>query len=114
MGDWKEATKALTESIKDSEEYVEYQRAREVVVGNPDWNRMLDDYRRESFTVHLTDKANWLGNYEQLKGKHENALGVMEIKRFLMAEMKLCRLYRAVWETICEEGGMDLGFLDAL
>lgn len=109
MNQVQELVKALIASIKESEEYGEYQRARQKISQYPALKRQADTFRRKSFDMQLSGMDIFYEG-DQLKKDFEAVLKDPAAWEYLNAENAFCRILRQVNWQILESLDFEMDF----
>jgi len=107
-----EKAEALQNAIRESTEYTEYINMQGALQKEPDLYERLNEYRRRSFEIQLSDDVDAHTKLEKLHGEFSDFLADGKVSRFIRAEQAFCKLMRQVNEKIL--GGiqeMDISFL---
>lgn len=89
------ALEDLIAAILDSDEYREYDRARNKVKQYPEWKALADEFRERIFVLQSSDDS----AFEQFDRLEEEYAEVTEnpvIHEFLAAELAFCRMMQDI------------------
>lgn len=94
-----EKTKDFIEDIKQSDIYIEYQKAYAELERNPELLLKADTFRKEHFLrMKAMQQPVCFADVESVEKDYEEIAVYPEIKRFLEAELALCRLLQRIQE----------------
>lgn len=89
--------------LKNTPEYTEYERHKEIMQGKPQIKERVDAFRREMFMLqHETDSNEAYEKMEALERQNEEILSDPEVHDFLDAESSFCRLMQNVVDKIMD------------
>lgn len=111
----KDETSVLVQKIKKTQEYIDYLNYKSVIERNEDLFRRVQEFRRKSFEIQVSDNYGMYNAYENLinlKNENEELLSTPKVKLFLDADLKLSKMISAVYDTIAEEIDFDIKFLE--
>jgi len=92
-----EKTSDLIEDIKQSDIYVAYLEAYNELARNPELLLKADAFRKQQFlAIKAMDHPVCFAEVESIEKDYEDVATYPEIKRFLTAELALCRLLQKI------------------
>ena len=106
-----EAVKALSEAVRQSPEYLEYQRCREEINQDAAIKALVDEYRKLQSRVQLRMLSGQGADDDDTRRfQHLGALLFADARTsgFLMAEMRLQKMMADVFEALTNAAGMQL------
>lgn len=103
--------KELADSIISSEQYQNYRNMLEKVKQDEFLLVRLNDYRRRTFEVQCGGRNNAKPHMEQLYHEFQDVFDNPDAKKFLDAEMTLCRMIQQVTAAISDNLQLELDFL---
>ncbi len=89
---------ALVRVVKESPEYREYQRVRELVHQDPEKEKAVHEFRRRNFEMDRLEKE-----FAPLRAEPY-------VNEYLSAELAVCRMVQNINYRLMEEIEFDLGF----
>ena len=101
MKNMEEALVVLIGAIKESEEYLEYTRAKEKVKEFPELKALIDEYRRRNYELQNDENI----EFEKVEEFEKEYAGLWEeplAADFLTAELAFCRMMQEVSLRITE------------
>ncbi len=101
MGHLDEAVSEYIRAIKNTEEYQDYQREKELVKQFPELKAQIDEYRRRRFELHHDENAQ-LETVEEFAAEYAAFLEIPQVADFLAAELALCRLMQEADRRVVE------------
>jgi len=96
-----ESVKNLIETIKKSEEYLEYRKQLELLKQDPDLKRQVDEFRTRNYEMQMSEDMDFgtLAKFQsEFKAFRENPL----VDSFLAAELDFCRMMQKINFSITE------------
>lgn len=111
----KKETALLVDKIKKTQEYVDYLNYKSILERNEDLFRRVQEYRKNSFDVQISQSYGMYNTYEhlvKLKDENQELLSQPTVKLFMAAELRLSKLISSVYDTFAEEIDFDIHFLD--
>lgn len=113
MNDVAYKTRALTNEILESEDYIQYRRLQHNIAEDQELYRKINEFRRKSFEIqNKEDNSNLFNELEALRKEYNSILEIGLVIDFFGAEQKICNLMRNVYDTIAETLEFDIEFLD--
>lgn len=99
----------LMESIKDSAEYLEFQKQSEILKQNPELKKRVDAFRAENYRVqNECDADNLFDVVEQMGRESAELRRHPEVNAYLDAELALCRMMQRICVKLTEGVEMDV------
>ena len=100
----------LVESFKDSPEYREYQRMRELLHQEPEKEQAVNEFRRRNFELHKYRNTDLYAEMDRLEQEFAPLREQPLVNEYLSAELALCRMVQRVNYRLMEEIEFDRGF----
>lgn len=102
----------LRQAIIESAEYQEYKELQERLDKNPDLKRAVDDYRRRNFELQYNESVDDLFTATQnLSREYEDIKNQILVRKYLDAEICLCREIQDICMSVVEVVDFDMDFL---
>lgn len=99
----------LVKAIIESEEYKNFEEYKRIVLSD---SELLKNVKR---TRVIRDQLNRMSDYERnsasaeaLENEYDNLADITYVHRFLLAELKVCEMYRDVMTRIVDKVDIDL------
>lgn len=105
-----ECIENLIEVVKDSPEYKEYQRMRELVHQEPEKERAIHEFRRRNFELHKCRNVDLYAEMNRLEGEFAPLRAQPYVNEYLSAELAVCRMVQRINYRLMMEIEFDLGF----
>lgn len=105
-----ECIENLIEVVKDSPEYKEYQRMRELVHQEPEKERAIHEFRRRNFELHKFRNVDLYAEMNRLEGEFAPLRAQPYVNEYLAAELAVCRMVQRINYRLMMEIEFDLGF----
>lgn len=109
-----DTARKLALELRNSPEYLSYEKAREEVYAQEDLRALLEKYHKLTYRVQ-GDKLSGVRNeknFEELKKLGELLQFSPEAASYLMAEYKLNGLVSEIYRIVGEAAGMDFSVLE--
>lgn len=105
---------ALARALKDSEEYREYARLKEVAYADDTNRALLDEYKKLQFRLQASAASG--GGMPQEDVQRLTQIGALlqfnpDVSAFLMAEFRFQRMLSDIFKILAEVAGVDLDML---
>lgn len=104
-------TKNLVATIKKSNEYNEYQRLYGDLESDTNLLQRLNEFRRKSYTIQLSQGGNSLTICKQLREEYKDILMIPNVQDFLVAEHKVNKIIRSINHCILDHVDLKVDFL---
>lgn len=101
---------ALVRVVKESPEYREYQRVRELVHREPEKERAIHEFRRRNFELHKRRDVDLYSEMDRLEKEFAPLRAEPYVNEYLSAELAVCRMVQRINYRLMEEIEFDLGF----
>ena len=101
---------SLIEAVKDSPEYKEYQRVRELVHQEPEKERAINEFRRRNFELHKCRNVDLYAEMDRLEGEFAPLRAQPYVNEYLAAELAVCRMVQRINYSLMMEIEFDMGF----
>ena len=99
----------LLEAIKESPEYVEFQKQNEILKKNPELKERVDTFREDNYKVQNECNPEDLFDVVELMGKESAELRRHpEVNAYLDAELALCKMMQKISVKLTEGIDMDV------
>ncbi len=100
----------LIEDFKESPEYKEYLRIRELVHQDPEKEKAIHEFRRRNFELHTWRNADLYTEMDRLENEFAPLRAEPYVNEYLSAELAVCRMVQHINFRLMEEIEFDLGF----
>ncbi|MCI9081334.1 MAG: YlbF family regulator [Lachnospiraceae bacterium] len=100
----------LVEAFKDSQEYKEYQRMREVLAQEPEKEKAVNEFRRRNFELHKYRNTDLYNEMDRVEHEFAPLREQAFVNEFLAAELAVCRMVQRINYRLMEEIEFELGF----
>lgn len=110
MSQIEEKINALIYAVKDSSEYKEYQRVRELVHMEPEKEKAIHEFRRRNFELHRRRDVDLYTETDRLENEFAPLRAEPYVNEYLSAELAVCRMVQRINYRLMEEIEFDLGF----
>ncbi|EOS45632.1 YlbF family regulator [Lachnospiraceae bacterium JLR.KK009] len=101
---------ALVRVVKESPEYREYQRVRELVHQDPEKEKAVHEFRRRNFELHQRRDVDLYSEMDRLEKEFAPLRAEPYVNEYLSAELAVCRMVQNINYRLMEEIEFDLGF----
>ncbi len=101
---------ALVRVVKESSEYREYQRVRELLHREPEKERAVHEFRRRNFELHKRRDVDLYSEMDRLEKEFAPLRAEPYVNEYLSAELAVCRMVQRINYRLMEEIEFDLGF----
>ena len=101
---------ALVYAVKNSQEYAEYQRIRELVHADPEKEKAIHEFRRRNFELHMRRDVDLFTETDRLERDFAPLRAEPYVNEYLAAELAVCRMVQHINYRLMEEIEFDLGF----
>ncbi|TGY91492.1 YlbF family regulator [Petralouisia muris] len=105
-----EKTESLIYAVKESAEYKEYQRMRELIHSEPEKERAIHEFRRRNFELHRRRDVDLYSEMDRLEKEFAPLRAEPYVNEYLSAELAVCRMVQRINFRLMEEIEFDLGF----
>lgn len=108
-----EASKILADAIKNSEEYKNYKQCQYELKKNPQMETTVNELRRYNFELQNAEGVSDM--YDEVAKIYDRFASVRKntaARRYLRAEMSLCRMTQEMVRNIFDEIDIDLDFIE--
>ena len=100
----------LIEVVKNSPEYKEYQRMRELVRQEPEKEKAINEFRKRNFELHKCRNVDLYAEMNRLEGEFAPLRAQPYVNEYLAAELAVCRMVQRINYGLMREIEFDLGF----
>lgn len=105
-----ESLEILVEAVKESLEYKEYLRIRELLHAEPEKERAVHEFRRRNFELHSRRDIDLYEETDRLEREFAPLRAEPYVNEYLAAELAVCRIIQRINYRLMEEIDFDLGF----
>lgn len=105
-----ESLENLVRAVKESAEYKEYQRMRELIHMEPEKERAIHEFRRRNFELQKCRDIDLYTEMDHLEKEFEPLRAEPYVNEYLAAELAVCRMVQTINYRLMEEIEFDLGF----
>ena len=100
----------LITAIKESKEYQEYLRLRDLIHQEPDKERVVNELRRRNFELQKCRNVDLYTEMDRLENEFAPLRAEPYVNEYLAAELAICRMIQRINFRLMEEIEFDLGF----
>ena len=105
---------ALAKTLKESEEYREYQRLREIAYESDTNRALLDEYKKLQFRLQAMAASGQSMPSDEMQRLQQ--IGTLlqfnqDVSAFLMAEFRFQRMLSEIFKILADVAGVDLDML---
>jgi cell fate (sporulation/competence/biofilm development) regulator YlbF (YheA/YmcA/DUF963 family) len=101
----------LSKAIVQSDEYREYNDAKEAIQGNTELGIKLNEYRIQNFKLqNNTDIEDYFDELDRLEQQYLEFKKDPRVMTFLSAELRLCKMIQEINTTIVKLVDLELKF----
>ena len=103
---------ALNQSIRESEEYVNYCRTLEKVKANREMYDAMNSFRRRNYELQRYDDG--INRYQEIHNlalEYEKVLRHPDVNAFLVAEQIFSRMMQQIYEKITDGIELDYDYM---
>lgn len=102
-------TRKLSNEIRRSREYSNYQQCEAALLCVPGLKDKLDRMRRDTAAAYSgADGNDLISESDELSRKYESLLRIPEAAAYIRAETSLCRLLQRISAQLADEAGVRL------
>ena len=99
----------LLEAIKESPEYVEFQKQNEILKQTPELKERVDAFRGDNYRIqNECDSDNLFDVVEQMGKESAELRRHPEVNAYLDAELALCKMMQKICVKLAEGIDMDI------
>ena len=103
----------LNQAIKESDEYVRYQKTMEAVKKHPDLYQSMNTFRRRNYELQsYDDGVNRYAEIHNLSLEYEPTLRTPVVNDFLIAEQIFSLKLEEMYEIIAEGLNLDYDYME--
>lgn len=102
-------TEALLLSVKESDEYVRYQKASEEIRKYPALKEKADEFRRQNYEFQSNETEHFEEG-DRLRAEYACMLEQPVVWEYLLAETAVCRMLRRITWRLLEDLDIESGF----
>lgn len=111
MNDLEHQMKTLTALIKNSDEYNQYRRLYEEIEQNEKLLTRVNEYRKRSFYIQLSQDENTLSMCRSLREEYKDILMLPNVREFLIAEQRINTTLRNINHYIWDNIDLNIDFI---
>ena len=100
----------LITAIKESKEYQEYLRLRDLIHQEPDKERAVNELRRRNFELQKCRNVDLYTEMDRLENEFAPLRAEPYVNEYLAAELAICRMIQRINFRLMEEIEVELGF----
>lgn len=100
----------LVAAFKESPEYKEYLRMREVIHKEPEKEKAIHEFRRRNFELHKCRNVDLYTEMDRLQQEFAPLRSEPHVNEYLAAELAVCRMVQRINYRLMEEIEFDMGF----
>ena len=105
--------KDLIEEMKQSEDYITYQRLQRELEEDEELYKKITEFKRQSFFLHQRyDVDNAIHEVRNLRRMYQKELLIPKVEEYLLVEQKVCKMIRDISEMIADGIHLDYRFLE--
>lgn len=105
-------TEELVETIKTSNEYVQYQMLQNTISKDEALYRRLNEFRRRNFENQMNDMHYSMEKNSNLCQEYADVLNKAEVKDFLAAEQRYIKIIRQMNRKLDASLNINIDFLE--
>ena len=105
-----EKIEALIYAVKESTEYKEYQKVRNLVHLEPEKEKAIHEFRRRSFELQRQRDVDLYSEMDRLEKEFAPLRAEPYVNEYLSAELAVCRMIQRINYRLMEEIEFDLRF----
>lgn len=106
-----QCTDYLAKAIVQSDEYREYNEAKEAIQGNTELGIKLNEYRMQNFKLQAnTDIEDYFDELDRLEQQYSELKKDPKVMAFLSTELRLCKMIQQINTTIVKLVDLELKF----
>lgn len=102
----------LLQSIKESNEYHRYLKAKEELHLQPELEQKVDDFRKMNYQIQNSGNLNLFDEVDRIDRESGVFLRNPIVEEYLAAELAFCRLVQKINWTIIEELDFEVEFMN--
>lgn len=104
-----ESISRLLASIKESAEYIEFEKQKEILSQNPDLKKRVDAFRAKNYRIQSQCSSDQLFEVVEQMGKESAELRRLPlVNAYLDAELALCKMMQKICVKLAEGIDMDI------
>ncbi|MCR5722660.1 MAG: YlbF family regulator [Lachnospiraceae bacterium] len=92
MTDLTDLSNQVSEAIRNTPEYAEFNRLLMKLKEDPQLYRLVDEMRDKNFMIHQGDVGDPYDMMDALTNEYEGVINKVSVSEFLQAEIALCRM----------------------
>lgn len=100
----------LVEAVRESQEYKEYQRMRELLSREPEKEKAVNEFRRRNFELHKYRNTDLYNEMDRVENEFAPLREQTFVNEFLSAELAVCRMAQRINYRLMDEIDFELGF----
>lgn len=103
------ALERLVSAVRNSEEYIRYQRAREELHKEPELEQKVHEFRRKNFQIQNSGNVNLFDEVDRLEKEKTELRRMPVVEEYLSAELAFCRAIQHINWVLIDRLDFDLG-----
>ena len=104
-----ESISRLLASIKESAEYIEFEKQKEILSQDPDLKKRVDAFRAKNYRIQSQCSSDQLFEVVEQMGKESAALRRLPlVNAYLDAELALCRMIQRIYMELTDGIDFDI------
>jgi cell fate (sporulation/competence/biofilm development) regulator YlbF (YheA/YmcA/DUF963 family) len=111
MNDLEYQMKNLVDSIKNRDEYNQYQRLYEKIGENEDLLIRLNEFRKKNFNIQLEQDENSIEICKSLREEYKDVLMHPNVQEFLISEKRINDILRNINHYIWDNIDLNVDFI---
>ena len=105
---------ALARELKESPEYREYQRTREIAMENETQKALIEEYKKLQFQLQIAAAGGGTPDPAEME-RLQKIAGVLQLSReatdYLLAEFRFQKLLADIYKILGDAAGIDMDML---
>lgn len=103
------ALNGLVLAVKNSDEYIRYQKAKEELHKEPELEQSVHEFRRKNFQIQNSGNVNLFDEVDRLEKENTELRRKPVVEEYLSAELAFCRAIQRINWVLIEQLDFDLG-----
>lgn len=103
MDQLQESLENLIQAVKNSPEYLEYQRMRELLHQEPEKEKAVNEFRKRNYELHTFNGLDLYVEMDHLDKEYAHLREQPNVNEFLAAELSVCRMVQRINYRLMEE-----------
>ncbi len=104
------ALNELVRAIKESPEYMRYQKAREELHKEPELERTVHEFRKKNYQIQNSGNVNLFDEVDALERENTDLRRKPVVEAYLSSELAFCRIVQRINWMLIEQLDFEVGF----